>query len=287
MSSKALLQREEKTYSTLTSVEKDTPKAKEENTWDNRTRFVVYGQGFLFIVAWAAALGPRLTSQFWNAEHNKEELEDIITNEDTPTYIVSFLRNVVLSYFNERFFVFFPHVAGAIIWLNLYYLQLIPSIRRKYRKFHRILGRVLMIAALCQSLSGVGLAYMGKLSSVKLVSYFLAISVVYCVYNAWYYAARKDIPKHKYWAMRLVGYLQTIALQRVFMAVLLLSHNAGWLGLYPPYDENDEETILRIFEDSFVCCFVVAMLLTEWYLAGYYGWTETTQTDMRGDLPSN
>jgi len=287
MSSNALLQREGKTYSTLSSVQNEVNKAKKENSWDNRTRFVVYGQAFLFlVVAWAGVLGRLIGQRFWNAERNTKELEIMIADEDTPAYHVSFLRNVVLSYFNERFVVYFPHIVGAIIWWNLYYFQLIPSIRRKYRKFHRILGRVLMIAAICQSISGAALAYMGNLPSFKIVSYSLAISVVYCVYNAWYYAARKDIPKHKYWAMRLVGYLQTIALQRVFMAALTLSYQAGWNGLYPPYDENDEETILRIFEDSFVCSLIAGMMLTEWYLAGYYGWTETMKEETGGDMSS-
>ena len=133
-----------------------------------------------------------------------------------------------------------------------------------------------MISAISQTITGVGLAYMGKSSTVKIVSYLLGISVIYCVYNSWYFAAfAKDIPKHKYWAIRLVGYLQTIALQRVFMGILFLSHRTGWLGLYPAFDENDGETLVQAFDDSFVCSFVTDILLTEWYLAGYYGWTET------------
>jgi len=132
-----------------------------------------------------------------------------------------------------------------------------------------------MVCALAQTISGAGLAYMGTSSTVKLISYLLAISVFYCVYNAWYYAAiQKDISKHKYWAMRLVGYLQTIALQRVCMVVLIISHRTGWLGLYPVYDDDDAATMQKIFEDSFATCYPIGMMLTEWYLAGYYGWTE-------------
>jgi len=252
--------------------------------WDARTRVAVYGQAFLFFVAWSVALGRLIGGKFWDAKKNSAEMEALIADENTPKDMVGMIKNFVLSYYNERFIWFFPHVVGAIVWWNLYYFQLIPSIRRRYRKFHRILGRVLMISAICQTASGVGLAYMGKSSTVKIFSYLLAISVIYCVYNAWYFAAiEKDITKHKYWAMRLVGYLQTIPLQRVFMGVLVLSHRTGWLGLYPPYDENDEGAIVQCFNDSFVTCFIVAMMLTEWYLAGYYGWTETTKKDDRND----
>ncbi len=287
MSTKALLRREEITYSTLPSAQNEAGGAKKDDSWDNRTRFAVYGQAFLFLVAWSLSLGRLISGRYWDAKRNREEVEAVIADEDMPVFLTSFLKNVVLSYCNERFLVFVPHATGAIIWWNLYYFQLIPSIRRKYRKFHRILGRILMVAAIFQSVSGAGLAYMGHLPTVKIVSYLLAISVLYCVYNAWYYAARKDIPKHKYWAMRLVGYLLSIALQRVFMPVLTFLYMFGWLGLYPAYDENDEEIILQIFGDSFVCCVMVAMMLTEWYLAGYYGWTETTKREKGDDAPAN
>jgi len=281
MSTAPLIQRQGTSYSaTLSSANNMTaqqPKGSKNNTWDNRTRFVVYGQGFLFIVAWTVALGRNIGDKFWNPKLNSEKMETLVESEAVPKGLVYFVKYFFLSYYNQRYIFFLPHILGAIVWWGFYYIQLIPSIRRKYKKFHRILGRVLMISAMSQTISGVGLAYMGKSSTVKLVSYLLAISVIYCVYNAWYFAAIKDIPNHKYWAMRLVGYLQTIALQRVFMGILFASHRFGWLGLYPAYDEADGETLVQAFDDSFVCSFSVAMMLTEWYLAGYYDRTEKTK----------
>eukprot|EP00531_Pseudo-nitzschia_arenysensis_P004763 CAMPEP_0116121194 /NCGR_PEP_ID=MMETSP0329-20121206/3569_1 /TAXON_ID=697910 /ORGANISM="Pseudo-nitzschia arenysensis, Strain B593" /LENGTH=266 /DNA_ID=CAMNT_0003614995 /DNA_START=689 /DNA_END=1489 /DNA_ORIENTATION=- len=245
-------------------------------SWDNRTRFVVYGQGFLFIVAWTVALGRLVGEKFWNAELNSEKLNALllVESKEVPEGVVYFIKYFFLSYYNKRFVFFLPHVLGAIVWWGLYYLQLIPSIRQKYKKFHRILGRILMVSAISQTISGVGLAYMGKSPTVKLVSYLAAISVLYCVYNAWYFAAIKDISKHQYWAVRLVGYLQTVALQRVVVGILLLSYRFGCLGLYPAFDEEDGETLVQIFDDSFVSSFLVVTMVTEWYLAGCYGWTE-------------
>lgn len=262
--------------------QKDPAKAnaKSIGAWDSQTRFVVCGMAFLLLVAWSMSLGRLVGERFWNAKLNEEKLVAMLADEETPKLMVNFIKHNLLSYFTKRFCVFFPHVVGAIIWWNLYFLQLIPSIRQKHRRFHRVLGRVLMVSALAQTISGAGLAYMGKSSTVKLISYSLAISVFYCVYNAWYFAAiEKDIPRHKYWAMRLVGYLQSIALQRVVMVILLVSYKTGLLGLYPAYDENDEEIIDQIFDDSFAGCFIAAMMLTEWYLAGYYGWTETPKDE--------
>lgn len=245
-------------------------------SWDNKTRFVVYGQVFLFFVAWMMALGRLVMNRFWNAKFNVEEIEVLISTEKIPKDMVHFVKKFVLSYFTKRYVMFFPHIVGAILWWNLYFLQLIPSIRQKYRKFHRILGRVLMVCAIAQTISGAGLAYMGNSSTIKLVSYLLAIAVAYCVYNGWYFAAiEKDIPKHKYWSMRLVGYLQTIALQRVCMVLLIISRRTGWPDLYPAYDPTDTATTEKLFEDSFTFCMILAMMFTEWYLASYYGWTES------------
>jgi len=257
------------------TVEQPKGPPKNDNAWDNRTRFVVYGQAFLFVIAWTVALGRLIGGKFWNGKLNNERMEALIDNEATPAGFVYMIKYFFLSYYNKRFVMFFPHVVGAIVWWGFYYLQLIPLIRRKYRRFHRVLGRVLMVSAICQTVSGIGLAYMGKSSTVKIVSYLTAVATAYCVYNAWYFAAiAKDIAKHKYWSMRLVGYTQTIALQRVFMGMCMLSYRTGWLDLYPAFDEDDGETLVKIFEDSFICAFGVAILVTEWYLAGYYGWTE-------------
>lgn len=255
-------------------------------SWDNKTRFVVYGQVFLFFVAWMMALGKLVVNRFWNAKLNVEKLEVMISSGEIPKDMVHFVKHYVLSYFTKRYVMFFPHIVGAILWWNLYFLQLIPSIRQKYRKFHRILGRVLMVCAIAQTISGAGLAYMGNSSTIKLVSYLLAISVAYCVYNAWYFAAiEKDIPKHKYWSMRLVGYLQTIALQRVCMVLLIISRRTGWPELYPAYDPTDTATTDKIFEDSFTFCMILAMMFTEWYLASCYGWTESPK-NAKGDTKS-
>lgn len=249
--------------------------SKKADNWDGRTKFVVYGQGFLFLVVWMVSLGHLVFGRFWNRKFNQQAIQTIIESDETPEGFVQWVKYFPQTYYFKRYVVFFPHVVGAILWWNLYFLQLIPSIRRKHKRFHRILGRVLMVSAMAQTISGVGLAYMGNSPTVKLVSYLLAVAVVYCVYNAWYFASIKDIPKHKYWAMRLVGYLQTIALQRVFMGILFAAHATNSLGLYPPYDKTDGDTLIQAFDDSFVCSLVVAILLTEWYLAGYYGWTET------------
>lgn len=247
----------------------------DDKIWNNRTRFVVFGQAFLFVVAWTIALSRLIGGKYWNANHNVEQLKAVVSNEKTPKNTVHFIDNFTMSCYKKRHIWFLPHVSGSIIWWNGYFLQLIPSIRRRYKQFHRVLGRVLMVCALAQSISGVGLAFMGNSSTIKIVSYFLATAMIYCVYNAWYFAAiQKDIIKHEYWSMRLVGYSQVIALQRVFMGIFIASAHFDLFGLYPGNTEDDAATTVQVFDDSFVASFSAGVLLTEWYISDNYGWTE-------------
>ena len=132
-----------------------------------------------------------------------------------------------------------------------------------------------MVTAILQGISGVGLAYTSGSSTIKIVSYMLNLSVLYCTWKAWMFAYCRGIPRHKYWSMRLVGYLQSIALQRFYMALLIVTHQFGWHGFYPDLKDASVEVVndvmTQIFDDTFVACLLTAILGTEWYLSNYLG----------------
>lgn len=243
---------------------------------NGRNLYVVIWLALLFVISWMMSLGRLFGMRFYDREH---VLEIIGAGEPDPDFYESTAFNeIVETYYTFRYIYFLPHVIGAIIWWNLYFIQLIPQIRKKFRSFHRYLGRVLMVAAMAQVITGSGLACTSHSSIIKIVSWTVSVSVLYCAVYAWYYAANKDIQKHKYWVMRLVGYLQTIALQRFWLLVLLISHQCGWHGLYPPITESStlqerNDLVYSMFDDAFVLCNLHAILTTEWYLAGEYGWT--------------
>ena len=185
-------------------------------------------------------------------------------------------------------YVVFADVIGAVLWWNLYFLQLIPKIRHwKQKSFHRVLGRFLLVVLLVQTISGVGLAATSHSNIIKLVSYVLAIATIFCICQAWRYAYFRDIPKHKHWVIRLVGYMQTISLQRFWLLVLIISHAFGWEGLYPQLDDDDateeewKELTKKMFDDSFVICILHAILSTEWYLATEQGMLDTPTNNRR------
>mmetsp|Transcript_12705 Transcript_12705/g.30806 ORF Transcript_12705/g.30806 Transcript_12705/m.30806 type:complete len:181 (-) Transcript_12705:141-683(-) len=135
-----------------------------------------------------------------------------------------------------------------------------------------------MFCAVLQTASGVGLAFTTHSKIILLISIILAVAALFCIYHAWRYAINRDIRRHKYWAIRLVGYMHTIALQRFWFMVLLISHELGWYGMYPNLEgatvSDANQVILDMFDHSFVLCFLTAVLVTEWYLAGEEGMLE-------------
>ena len=64
------------------------------------------------------------------------------------------------------------------------------------------------------------------------------------------------------------------------MGLLIVLHKVGYDGgLYAKYDTDDGAIMEQIFEDSFSCCFPTAILITEWYLAGYYHYDHPISLD--------
>lgn len=187
------------------------------------------------------------------------------------------LEETYISYLTKRYIFFFPHVFGALLWWNLFFLQLIPSLRKKYKKLHRWMGRILLLAVICQVLSGVALAYNGYSATIAWFSYILAIGTIVSVYHTAKNAMKRNFSSHKYWALRLVGYLQAISGQRFWTIVAISCQHAGVFRNmeHPPYPQLEEDSspslvdavVLRMFHDSFIVAGIVAFVGTELYLA--------------------
>jgi len=113
------------TMTTMMTKTKPKSSTSASLSWDNRTRFVIFGLVFLFFVSWTMALGRLIGSKFWNPSIILKEAETIllmskeeISKElpDLPWYIPIFMKNIGISYYTTRYIVFFPHVIGSIVW---------------------------------------------------------------------------------------------------------------------------------------------------------------------------
>ena len=242
---------------------------------EGRTKFVIAWMAILYFCSWTFSLGRLFGVHFWDQKHALEYNREHYVM--TELYNSTAFGQINGTYFSLRYCYFLPHVLGAIFWWNLYFLQLIPQVRHAFdKKLHRILGRCLLVCAFLQTGTGVNLALTSHSNVILMVSLCLAVASFYCIYYAWKNAIRRDIPKHKFWVLRLVGYMQTIAFQRFWVAVLMTSHQMGWYRLYPELTEAStvdqaNKVVYDMFDHSFILAILTAFLGTEWYLAGMQG----------------
>ena len=98
------------------------------------------------------------------------------------------------------------HVLLAIIMIIGGSLQLIPSLRTKYKNFHRYNGRVFVVLACCISMAGMYLIIMrgtvGNTLMHALTMFGGCVVIVSSVF-AVLHARKRDISHHQIWAIRL------------------------------------------------------------------------------------
>lgn len=234
----------------------------------------------LYICIWPSIL-RNIGIHYWNKEHALQVVYE--TANDGIVDNSNFFIQVTKSYVTKRYIYFLPHVTSAILWWNLYFLQLIPKIRHAFKKaLHRRLGRLLFVSVFIQIITGVGLAFTSNSKVITMLSLWFAVAVTYCLYYAWKFAIQRDIPRHKFWVLRMVGYLQGISFQRFWLIVIIASYKLGWRGLYPTIEagatvEACNAVVKDMFDHSFILSMISAFYLTEWYLSQEFGMT----------LPSN
>jgi hypothetical protein len=243
-----------------------------------RTKIAVTLLVILQLCAWLFSLAGNFGIHFWNRSY---ALECVRNQPPIPFHNSTAFRAVQESYFTWRYVWLFPHIVGATLWWNLYYLQLLPSVRRQYSgALHRWLGRFLLVAASLQVASGAALACTSHSSMIKMVSLTFGTAVGYCIVQTWQYAVARDVKRHRHWALRLVGYLQVIAAQRLWLVLLVGTHQLGWTFLYPSLDGDDvtqelvDSVLMDMFDGSFVLAALTGTYVTEWYLAGLEGYLD-------------
>lgn len=119
------------------------------------------------------------------------------------------------------------HVLLAIVMIAGGPLQLIPALRARYRRFHKINGYTFVTLAVCISVAGQYLLWtrgtVGTLS-MHLMTSFSGIVVVVSAVMAVRAARNKRISLHQVWAVRLFLAANSV----LFFRILLF----GWLMLF-------------------------------------------------------
>ncbi|HEY8969972.1 MAG TPA: DUF2306 domain-containing protein [Puia sp.] len=97
------------------------------------------------------------------------------------------------------------HILPGALFMILGPLQFIPGIRRRYRWFHRLSGRIYIIAAYIIGLSALYMPFVirpiGGLNEAAATTLF-AILFLVSLSKAWWYIVHKQVAPHREWMIR-------------------------------------------------------------------------------------
>ena len=98
------------------------------------------------------------------------------------------------------------HLVIAVIIIGGGPLQLIPQIRNRFRAFHRYVGRIYMTTAVITSLAGLYLVWTRNVLGGFIAQIGITLDAVLIILFAGvalWFAVRREIDRHRRWAMRL------------------------------------------------------------------------------------
>ena len=119
------------------------------------------------------------------------------------------------------------HVLPGIVVLALGLTQFSGAIRSRHPRFHRVSGRIVLIAALAGVLSGlffgVTMPYGGMYETTATVAF--GAFMIYAGARAYAAIRRRDIATHREWMIRMFAVAIAIAVMRVLGAI--------WVSIAP------------------------------------------------------
>lgn len=176
---------------------------------------VAIGQvGFItFIVAY---FGPRTAIGNYQAWNDKALIDGYKPGDDVGN------------------FMFAAHVLLAAVMTFGGLMQLIPSIRNRYRALHRWNGRVFLALACFMAIGGLWLAWIRgtHLSIVSgLTVSFNGVLILAFAVPTIFYAMRRKIFQHQRWAMRIFMVASGVWFFRVgIMGWILINQSPRWMN---------------------------------------------------------
>ena len=116
-----------------------------------------------------------------------------------------------------------PHIVGGLVAAILGPLQFWPKIRRDYLPFHRIAGRLYVVAVLGGAIASLGLSLRMSASNAAYAGGLVGLAVAWLVTTGMAFVAirRKNLVQHKQWMIR--SYVVTFAFVTFRLLDTLLS----------------------------------------------------------------
>ncbi|CAE7264355.1 unnamed protein product [Symbiodinium sp. CCMP2592] len=148
----------------------------------------------------------------------------------------------------DRFLLFF-HILTAAAPLVLSATQCWKLVRRQSLALHRWTGRICIASTLLTIYPSYKLAWEIDTVSVYFQAVIAALSGLWLLSVAltWYYAWKRDIPRHRDWGIRFAAYTHTIpVLSRIVSIPVWLAAGAPPYELYPELKSSTPETFWQV-----------------------------------------
>lgn len=126
------------------------------------------------------------------------------------------------------------HVVIAIIIIGAGPLQLVPQIRNRFRTFHRYVGRIYMATAVITSLAGLYLVTTRGVIGGAIAQFAIMLDAVLIILFAGialWFAVRRQIDRHRRWAMRLFMVVSAVWFFRI--GIMFWFMTTGGVGIDP------------------------------------------------------
>jgi len=135
----------------------------------------------------------------------------------------------------------FVHILPGASFLGLATLQFAGSFRQKHGRFHRRLGRILVIAGLIIGTSALVMSFRMNIGGPNETAATVLFAIVFliCLIKAYVFIRRKQVARHREWMIRAYGVALGIATTRPIVGMFfafrrLTPHEffgiAFWLG---------------------------------------------------------
>jgi uncharacterized membrane protein len=157
-------------------------------------------------------------------------------------------------------------------------LQLIPMIRNRYRKFHRINGRIYLTTAVLTSVTGIFMILTrGTVGDgiQHLLTTFNGLLILLFAYFTVDMAMRKNFAEHRQWAMRLFVVVSGVWTFRV-MLMFWLTINGGPVGIDFETFTGPAIKILNVAQ------FALPLIVLEFYFAASKSTSQLFKTSVSG-----
>lgn len=126
------------------------------------------------------------------------------------------------------------HVLIAIVIIGAGPLQLIPQIRNRFRAFHRYTGRIYMATAVITSFAGLYLVWtrgtVGGMAGHLAISLDAVLIILFAGVTL-FFAVRREIDRHRRWAMRLFMVVSAVWFFRI--GIMFWFMTTGGVGIDP------------------------------------------------------